>query len=142
MTLNIQKYVRKPFAVEAVEVTPDNIREVAKWCRGRVVKAKPNGYGYRGEAQPETYIRVFVRKPLSDRQTRAYYGDWVLLALYEEGPPSFKVYTPQAFEYSFEKEAERMMDVVERMDTRAEQQEKLEFEEDVVVAPSFSNNQS
>lgn len=130
MGLKIEKYVRKPFAVEAVEVTKDNIREVAKWCGGRVQRHRRRDYGYR-EGYDE-YVKVEVRKPLNERQTRAYYGDWVLAAEQNEGS-SFKVYTKQAFEGSFQKHVEDMMATVERMEKReaneARQEEELDFSE-------------
>lgn len=130
MPLNPGKYIRKPFAVDAVEVTRENIREVARWCEGRVHRHRRQDYGYR-EGYDE-YIKVEVRKPLNERQTRAYYGDWVLSA--EHGySPSFKVYTPQAFNSSFQKYVEDMADTVERMEERAdddERQEELDYPAD------------
>jgi hypothetical protein len=36
MGLNPQNYVRKPNRVEVVEITKDNIVEVATWCGGRI----------------------------------------------------------------------------------------------------------
>lgn len=35
MGLNTQQYVRKPNPIEVVEVTKDNVSEVAIWCGGR-----------------------------------------------------------------------------------------------------------
>jgi|SRR5215211_8045020 len=133
--LNIEKYVRKPFAVEAVEVTEENLSEVAKWCKGRVRTANPNKEG--GPPNAERYIQVQVKNARDERQTRAYVGDWVLSS--GRGPLGFKVYTPQAFQSSFQKEVDRMFQVVERMEARAEQEEKLEFDEDI-PSVNFSNS--
>ena len=36
MTLNKKNYVRKPNRMEIVEITKENISEVASWCGGRV----------------------------------------------------------------------------------------------------------
>jgi hypothetical protein len=36
MTLATTKYVRKPFEVEAVQVTEENLEEVAQWCHGEL----------------------------------------------------------------------------------------------------------
>lgn len=142
MSLNIGKYVRKPFAVEAVEVTKENIQEVAQWCGGKVMRHRRKDYGYREGF--DQFIKVDVRKPLNERQTRAYYGDWILAA--ETGPsPSFKVYTQQAFAGSFQKEVEEMVETVERMEQRAveeeRQEEVVDFPEgDPVYTPTFSNS--
>jgi hypothetical protein len=34
MTLNTQQYQKKPETIEVIELTQDNIREVARWCGG------------------------------------------------------------------------------------------------------------
>ena len=79
------KYTRKSFDVDAVQVTAENMSEVADWCNGTIV-----------ENEQGNYIKVKIHRPLSERQTRAFAGDWVLFA--QNG---FKVYTPKAFENGF-----------------------------------------
>lgn len=132
MALQIETYVRRAFPVKAVEVTDDNIYDVAKWCGGEIRTSRiPN-------QKAQKFIKVEVRNPLNDRQTRAFPGDWVLFA--EE---QFKVYTPKAFEMSFEKQVDRMFQVLERMENRAEQEEKLEFDgEDEAPSVNFSSSAS
>lgn len=78
-------YVRKPFEVEAVEVTEENIKEAAQWCQGTLME----------DSRP--YIKVRVARPLNERQTKAYPGDWILYA-----GTGFKVYTAKAFYKTFE----------------------------------------
>lgn len=85
--LATQKYVRKPFYIDAVQVTAANIAEVAKWADGEV----------RTDNNKAQYVKVRVHRPLNDRQTKAFVGDWVLYA-----GTGFKVYTPKAFANSFE----------------------------------------
>lgn len=80
------KYVRKPFEVDAVEVTEDNVSEVAQWCSGTV-----------NEEGDRQFIKVHVARALNERQTKAYPGDWVLYA-----GTGFKVYTARAFERTFQ----------------------------------------
>ena len=93
--MQITKYVRKPFEVDAVQVAAENIDEVAKWCQGEVHFENPGVLG----AEPPTnpFIKVHVARALNDRQTRAMVGDWVLYA-----GTGFKVYTNKAFTKSFE----------------------------------------
>lgn len=81
-------YIRKPFEVEAVEVTEANIEEVKDWCQGNL-QVEENG---------RQFIKVRVVRALNERQTKAYPGDWVLYA-----GTGFKVYTPKAFEKTFTK---------------------------------------
>lgn len=84
--LETTQYIRKPFSIDAVQVTDDNIKEVAKWVDSEV----------RTDSQGQ-YVKVRVHRPLNDRQTKAYVGDWVLYA-----GTGYKVYTPKAFAQSFE----------------------------------------
>lgn len=85
--MKTSKFARKPFYVDAVRVSEDNIEEVAAWCQGEVL-----------EDEEGRHIKVRVHRPLTDRQTKAYLGDWVLFA-----GTGFKVYVPKAFDKSFEK---------------------------------------
>ena len=92
MTVKIEKFVRKPFFIDAVQVTADNVEAVATWCQGEVRKFKDS----KGKVTDE-YVKVRVHRPLNERQTKAYVGDWVLYA-----GSGFKVYTVKAFNSSFE----------------------------------------
>lgn len=85
------KYARKPFYVDAVRVTSANIEDVAAWAQGEVRKDTESG-------REIPYIHVRVFRPLDDRQTKAFIGDWVLYA-----GTGYKVYTNKAFLNSFDK---------------------------------------
>jgi hypothetical protein len=86
--MKTHKFARKPFYVDAVRVSEANIEEVAAWCEGQIQETDDG----------QTYISVKVHRPLTERQTQAFIGDWVLYA-----GSGFKVYTPKAFDKSFEK---------------------------------------
>lgn len=86
--LEIGKFVRRPFEIDAVQVTEENIEQVARWCGGEV----------RTNREKKRYIKVRVVRPYNSRQSEAYADDWVLYA-----GTGYKVYTPRAFETSFEK---------------------------------------
>lgn len=93
--MQLEKYVRKPFEIEAVQVTEENFEEVASWCKGELQTTD--------DSAPEVdrsncFIKVKVFKPMGDRQTQAYAGDWVLF--FNGG---FKVYLDASFQRSFEK---------------------------------------
>lgn len=92
MTLKIEAYIRKPFEIQAVRVTKDNLEEVASWCKGEVLTNEDS-------ATKERLIKVEVRNPLNEKQTRAFVGDWVL----HSGSGGYKVYTDQAFRRSFDR---------------------------------------
>lgn len=80
-------YNRKPFSVEAVQVTEENMKKIAEWCEGDILETKD------GDAK---YIKVHVARPLNLRQTKAFVGDWVLFA-----GKGFKVYSDKAFGEAF-----------------------------------------
>jgi hypothetical protein len=86
-----QKFTRRVFDVSAAQVTQENISEIAVWCKGTVEETKPTP-----KRPSEQYIQVDVHRPLNERQTRAFVGDWVITS-----GPGFKVYTDRAFKSCF-----------------------------------------
>jgi len=92
--MKVQKYARKVFFVDGVEVTTENLEEVAEWCGGSVQQTKPKPEEGL-EAQP--YVKVPILKYVNERQTKAFVGDVVT-----KSGNQFKVYTGQAFRKSFE----------------------------------------
>lgn len=114
--LKLEKYERLPFTIEAVEVTAENMKAVAKWCGGQIRTSGKRGI--------QKYIKVEVKRALNDRQTQAYIGDFVLKA-----GSGFKVYTPKAFSESFRKKIEDMVAVAGRMMNREESENQAEEEQ-------------
>lgn len=85
--LATQKFIRRPFEVEGVQVTPENLELVAAWCNGDVREETPKTGG-----SPKKYVKVRVLRPLNERQTMAFPGDFVLYA-----GTGYKVYTFKSF---------------------------------------------
>jgi hypothetical protein len=90
--MKTEKFIRKPFTVDAVQVTAENMQDVAEWCQGEVLTTEATE-----KRDPEDYIQVRVLRPLSPRQTKAFVGDWVLYS-----GTGYKVYTNKAFDRGFE----------------------------------------
>jgi hypothetical protein len=92
-----KKYIRKPLIVDAVLVTEENFAACALWCRGQI--RNNDGTEPKGPLQPKSqHIQVrHVSNPKSQRQTRAYVGDWIL-----SSDVGYKIYLQKAFENSFE----------------------------------------
>lgn len=88
--MQTERYVRRPFEVEAVQVTEENYEEVATWCGGTI--HSPDS----GVTTAKVFIRVEVKNPQNERQTRAHIGDWILFA-----GKTFRVYTTNAFTRNF-----------------------------------------
>jgi hypothetical protein len=84
--------MRKTFFVDAVQVTRENMQEIATWCGGEVARTVP-----KGRKEEVEYVKVRVFRPLNERQTMAFKGDWVLYA-----GTGYKVYSDKAFKGSFE----------------------------------------
>lgn len=100
MTLETRNYSRVPFHVDAVQVTEENLEQIAEWAGGEVKTAnrtirdaegKPTG-----EKEKARYIKIETHRPLNERQTRAFIGDWVL-----KSDSGFKIYTAKAFSECF-----------------------------------------
>jgi hypothetical protein len=96
--MQTSKFTRKPFEVDAVQVTAQNIDEVAKWCQGEVST----------DTDGNKYVKVRVLRVLNERQTQAFIGDWVLYA-----GTGYKVYTAKAFSKSFVEKTDELRTVSE-----------------------------
>lgn len=93
MKLNLEKYTRKPFDVDAAQVTEENLEQLAEWIPGAEIREqKVNG-------EPKRYIKLKVKNSQNERQTKAFVGDWVL---YSDSGSGWKVYTQNAFARTFE----------------------------------------
>lgn len=91
--MDIQTFTRKPFHVQAVRVTADNMDEVAKWCGGKVIdRANP-----KNKSQEQYYVKVNVVRPITEKQTMAFVGNYVLKTGH-----GFKVYTKVGLDKTFE----------------------------------------
>lgn len=88
--MQVQKFNRRKFDVNAVQVNPDNMEQVATWCGGEVQETKDG----------VKFVKVKTHRPQNLRHTQAFANDWVSLS--EQG---YKVYTNQAFLKHFEEEA-------------------------------------
>lgn len=96
--MQIEKYDRKPFSVDAVQVKFDNVHEVAKWCKGTVIKQKTKMLGVETEVPA---VRVEGQGDNRGKSFIASLGCYVV-----ELKGSFRVYKPAQFDSSFEKRQE------------------------------------
>lgn len=80
-----EKYLTKQRKVEAVQVTKENMAEVAEWCGGTI---------YRGES---TWIAANWHRPQNQRQKEGHVGDWIV----KQGG-NFKVFLDAPFKFGFE----------------------------------------
>lgn len=86
MGIEVSTYARKPFTVEAVKVTENNLDEVAAWCNGQAVK----------DAKPHVKLKdVHTRE---EKNTRAFPGSWIL-----KSAQGYRIYGEKAFHACFTK---------------------------------------
>lgn len=86
VTIKTAQYTRKPFTIEAVQVTSESLSDLAVWCNGSVML----------DDKGHNYIKVKVTSPQTPKQTMAYPGDWLLASR-----NGYKVYTDRAFKKNF-----------------------------------------
>lgn len=106
--LETQTFQRKPFQVEALQVTDENFEAVAAWCGGSIVTVQdttPQPLDVSASAS-KRFIQVNVARPLSRRQTEAYVGDWILYA-----SKGYKVYADRPFRKNFDKSTEVLQEL-------------------------------
>lgn len=89
------EFVRKPFEVQAIQVTTENMKEVADWCGGVV-----DNLIYKGVPRP--YVKVPAVNALNDRHRQAFVSDWVIWAKNGE---TWKSYSNKSFWLHFEEAA-------------------------------------
>lgn len=90
--IKTKQYTRKPFNVDAIQVTAENMADVAAWCMGEIRQVTQKGTN-----RSTDYILVRVLRPLTPRQTQAFVGDWILYA-----GTGYKVYPNEAFLKNFD----------------------------------------
>jgi hypothetical protein len=96
--MQIEKYDRKPFSVDAVQVRFDNIAEIAEWCKGEIITQKTKMLGVETDVPA---IRVAGQGDNRGKYFVASLGCYVV-----ELKGSFRVYKPAQFDASFEKAGE------------------------------------
>lgn len=87
--MQTEKFQRKPFLVDGIRVTQENMEDVRKWCDGKIEKM---------QGSDVSFVFVRVANPATDRQNKAFVGNWVI---YMPGT-GYKVYTNKSFKRTFE----------------------------------------
>lgn len=87
-SIDIQKFVRRPFAVRGLRVTVENHEAVAEWANGVIQYDDVN--------HKKFFIKIDVKNALNEKQKQARVGDWVL-----NTQKGFKIYTNRAFHANF-----------------------------------------
>lgn len=91
--MQTQTFIRKPFDVNAVQVTLENAAEVAKWCKGKLGEAD---YKLMGQTVRLACVLVPGNGPKKGKMIEALVGSWVV-----EHNNNFRVYRANQFEQDF-----------------------------------------
>jgi hypothetical protein len=92
--MDTQQYTRKPFPVTAVQVTLQNIDEVAEWSKGTIEQVSTKMLG---TETPLPVIKIQSQGDNRGKEFTATLGCYVV-----ELKGSFRVYKPAQFDASFE----------------------------------------
>lgn len=84
----VNTYVRRPFEVQAIQVTAQNMAAVARWCGGKIAKTRTE----------VNFIDVPTVKEKHPSHGRAFVGSWVVTG--REG--TFSTYSDKTFQRTFE----------------------------------------
>lgn len=82
-----ETYQRKPLTVEAVQVTEENLYDVAKWCGGDIRTDRET---------KKKFINVKVLHPKDPEHSKATPGKWVL-----KSEAGFTIFSDSAFKSSW-----------------------------------------
>lgn len=88
--MEIREFERRPFTVSAVQVTLENVEEVANWCGGKVEMEKVKLVG------TETELPCIRLQSQNKQEFTASLGHWIV-----ELKGSFRTYKAPAFDASF-----------------------------------------
>lgn len=91
--MDIQKVTRIPIEIEAVQVTPTNVAEVAEWCKGTLTEAT---YRLMGGTHKMGAILLTKQGPKNDKTRTVLIGNWIT-----KHKNTFKCWTLEAYEASF-----------------------------------------
>lgn len=92
--METNEYIRKPFTVTAVEVTFENINEVAEWCKGTVAMENTRLLG------TETKLPVIKLKGQGDSRGKEFTATLGCYIVELKG--AFRIYKQVQFFQSFE----------------------------------------
>ena len=104
-TMETTQYTRKPFPVSAVQVTLQNIDQVAEWCHGSVELVNTRMLG------TETPLPVIKIQGQGDNRGKTFTAALGCYVVEQKG--SFRVYKPAQFDASFDTIPEKGLDVTD-----------------------------
>lgn len=103
MSFETQQFVSQPYVVNAVQVTEDNLEELAAWCKGDV---RTTGAGKTFRFTEGTKYIKLPGRVSALRHSMAFAGDWLVVR--DDG--LFKLYTANNFPRHFVPKQEKTLE--------------------------------
>lgn len=94
--MELHKYDRKPFSVTAVELSFENLNEVAEWCKGEISTESTKILG------TSTMLPVVTIEGLGEARGKTFVARLGYFIVELNG--SFRVYKPKQFKDTFERQ--------------------------------------
>lgn len=69
--MKLEEWERKTFRIQAVQVTEEDMEEIAAWCDGRIYIKKDEG------EDPAFYIQFTAIHHKQKQTMKAFVGDWI-----------------------------------------------------------------
>lgn len=91
------RFMLKRFYVEAFQVTPQNMKDLARWCGGDIHETPERDNQNRLTGNMLRFIAT--NKNPNDRQARAFAGDWIVQKMPRN---RFKVFSHAQFIRNYE----------------------------------------
>lgn len=122
--MQIETYERKPFSVEAVQVTFENVHEVAAWCKGTVITQKIKMLGV------DTDVPAVQFEGQGENRGKTFVASLNFYVVELNG--NFRIYKPAAFHSTFEKpvEIEHLIEGPDVEDLEVTPETKAEWAQD------------
>src|SRR5687768_8446525 len=98
--METQKFTRKPIAIEAVQVSLTNYKEVAEWCKGAATLAN---YRLMGETHEMGAVLLGKQGPKNDQTYTVLIGQWIT-----KHHKTFRTWSKKQFEATFVKYEEQL----------------------------------
>lgn len=111
--MQIAKYTRTPFDVDAVLVTFEDMEEIAEWCGGSIGKANYKVLGVNSQLDCVLVLEVGSN---NTRYSNALVGHWIV-----KNKGHFRIYRPAAFSATYRLKAEVTQKLVEYAELDTEQ---------------------
>jgi hypothetical protein len=92
-------FQRKTFVVQAIQITGENLSELAEWCGGELIESYTPEIHLRSGNYRTGHPCIEMTVGRNGQKIRAFIGDWIT---HIQGSEKFKIYRDKTFKEAFE----------------------------------------